>query len=386
MNDPLDRRADLFDSGSDRIRLETKRMTLHLTYRSDPLILQRLDRWDAAIRRDTAAALAGWRTRVVWEAARDANISGSTGIEGNPLTPEQVDQVLSGAAIDADEVHIREVLNYNRALRIGTEAVGRADFEWTGEIIHQVNRAVMDGLPRDTLGGYRGGDDEVYVGIYTGPSPLVVEPLMAELVAWLRSSRGVSTLVRSALLHLNLIAIHPFNDGNGRTARLLAAMALMEDGSPASELISTEAYLRRHRDEYVAVLRSTLGHSYDPENHPFTYWLDFSRDRLLDALPGDIGVVVDALLQAGDPLEWAQLLLMARLSRLRTEQIATMTGRSAPAARALLAAIATRGWLEPQGRTRGRWFAPSSRLLALNLRVPVLMRHLADGGQLELFE
>jgi hypothetical protein len=368
-------------------------MTLHLTYRPDPAIRERLDRWDTAVRRDAAAGLVGWRTRVVWEAARDATISGSTGIEGNPLTPEQVDQVLSGAAIDADETHVREVLNYNRALEIAAEAVARPDFEWTSEIFHQVNRAVMEGLPRDTFGRYRGPGDEVYVGICTGPSPLVVESLMAELVAWLRTSGQTSALVRSALLHLNMIAIHPFNDGNGRTARLLAAMALMEHGVPASELISIEAYLRRHRDQYVAVLRTTLGASYDPDNHPVTAWLDYytrvsidrldARDRMLDALPGDIGVVVDALLQAGDPLEWAQLLLMARLARLRTEQVAALTSRSAPAARAILAAIAARGWLVPQGRTRGRWHAPSARLEALNLRVPALMRRIADGDDLE---
>jgi Fic family protein len=371
-------------------------MTLHLTYRPNPGIRERLDRWDTAARRDVSLAADSWRMLVVWEAARDASVSGSTGIEGNPLTPAQVAEVLGGAAVAAGDVHVREVANYDRALDLARESVSRPDFEWTHEIVHQVNAAVMDGLPRDTRGAYRGPGDDVYVGIYMGPSPLILPTLMTELVAWLRGSGEASTLVRAGLVHLNLIAIHPFSDGNGRTARLLAAMALMEHGIPATELISIEAYLRRNRDEYVAALQTTLGASYDPDNHPVTEWLDYYsrvsldrldvRDRILDALPGDIGIVVSALQDAGNSADWASLLLAGRVSRLRTERVATMTGRSAPAARAMLARIVERGWLVPRGRTRGRWYAPSERLDGLPLRVPTLMRYLADGAPLTMFD
>jgi hypothetical protein len=173
-------------------------------------------------------------------------------------------------------------------------------------------------------------------------------------------------------------------------------MTLMEHGIPATELISIEAYLRRNRDEYIAALRATLGTGHDPDNHPVTDWLDYytrisidrlaARDRVLDALPGDIGVVFAALADAGDPADWAPLLLAARVSRLRTERVATMTGRSSPAARAMLARIVDRGWLTPRGRTRGRWYAPAERLDGLPLRVPALMRNLADGAQLALFD
>ncbi|MEO8274163.1 MAG: Fic family protein [Chloroflexota bacterium] len=374
----------------------SKRMALHLTYMPTEEIRQRLDRWDTAARHGVDLATQNWRMFVVWDAARDASVSGSTGIEGNPLTPAQVNTVLSGGAVDEDDVHVREVVNYNRAIELGRAAVSRPDFEWTHEIVHQVNAAVMDGLPRDTRGSYRGPGDEVFVGIYTGPSPLLVQGFMTELIDWLRASATTSSLVRSALLHLNVIAIHPFNDGNGRTARVLAAMALMEHGIPATELISIEGFIRRHRDEYVAVLRTTLGTGYDPENHATTAWLDYYtrvsldrldvRDRILEALPGDMGVAYAALADAGDPVEWAVILLAARVSRMRTDRVAAMAALSAPAARALLRRIVDAGWMTPQGRTRGRWYAPSARLEALPLRVPTLMRHLAAGDQLSLFE
>lgn len=193
-----------------------------------------------------------------------------------------------------------------------------------------------------------------------------------------------------------MIAIHPFSDGNGRTARILAAMEIVRDGVRSPELISIEAYLRRNRDEYIGALRTTLGPSYDPDNHPATEWLEYytrisldrlqARNRILDALPTDIGILVSALADAGKPLEWGSTLLAARVGRLRTAMLAQLTDRSMPAARAELGRMARAGWLEPRGVTRGRWYAPTERLNALPLRVPELMTLLAAGEQLRLFD
>ena len=331
----------------------------------------------------------------VWPAARDAAVSGSTGIEGNPLDPAAVEEVLAGAAIEADADHIREVENYDRALNLARDAAARPRFTWSHEVIHLINATLMEGLPRDTHGDYRGPGEDVHVGIFTGPSPLAVPALMDELVAWLRGT-GQTPLVRSALLHLNIIAIHPFNDGNGRTARILAAMELVRDGVRSPELISIEAYLRRNRDEYIDALRTTLGPGYDPDNHPVTEWIDYytrisldrleARNRILDALPADIGTLFSALADAGEPVEWSSVLLAARVGRLRTAMLADLTGRSLPAARAELGRLAQAGWLEPRGVTRGRWYAPTERLNALPLRIPELMGLLASGEQLRVFD
>jgi Fic family protein len=366
-------------------------MTIHTQYVPTAAIRERLERWDAEARREVALGPGDWRVFAIWPAARDASVSGSTGIEGNPLDPSQVGEVLAGAAVGADETHIREVANYNRALDLGREAAARIDFTWSHDLIHRLNSAVMDGLPRDTQGDYRGPGEEVHVGIFTGPSPLLVQGLMDELVRWLQASRE-TPLVRSALVHLNCIAIHPFNDGNGRTARILAAMELVRDGVRAPELVSIEAYLRRHRDEYLDALLTTLGPTYDPENHPATFWLDYYtrvsldrlevRNRILDALPTDIGMLVSGLEDAGDSQGWASVLLAARVGRLRTAAIAELTGRSMPAARAELGRMAGAGWLVPRGATRGRWYAPSARLDAVPLRIPGLMQRLASGDQL----
>jgi hypothetical protein len=224
----------------------------------------------------------------------------------------------------------------------------------------------------------------------------MVQSLMDELIDWLRRVDRTPPLIRSALLHLNVIAIHPFNDGNGRTARILAAMELVRDGIRSPELISIEAYLRRNRGEYIDALRTTLGPSYDPDNHPVTEWLDYytrisldrlqARNRILDALPADIGILHSALADAGEPLEWASALLAARVGRLRTAALADLTTRSMPAARAELGRMARAGWLEARGVTRGRWYAPTDRLNSLPLHVPELMNLLAAGDELRRFD
>jgi Fic family protein len=218
---------------------------------------------------------------------------------------------------------------------------------------------------------------------------------MDVLVEWLRGNR-TSPLIRSALLHLNLIAIHPFNDGNGRTSRILSAVELIRDGVSAPELISIEAYLRRNREDYVDMLRTTLGPTYDPDNHPVTEWIDYYtrisldrlevRTRILEAMPTDIGMLFAELEDRGQPVEWAPALLAARVSRLRTTQVAALTNRSVAAARAELARMSGAGWLEARGRTRGRWYAPSERLIAVPLRIPSLMRLMARGEALATFD
>jgi Fic family protein len=360
------------------------------------VVRDRLDQWENAVRRDARLGPGDWRMLAVWPAARDAAVSGSTGIEGNPLDPATVEEVLSGAAVEADADHIREVENYNRALNLARDAAARPGFAWSHEVIHLINATVMEGLPRDTHGDYRGPGEDVFVGIFTGPSPLLVPSLMDELVRWLRGADRTPPLIGSALLHLNVIAIHPFNNGNGRTARILAAMELVRDGIRSPELVSIEAYLRRNRDEYIDALRTTLGPSYDPDNHPVTDWLDYytrisldrlqARNRMLDALPTDIGVLHSALADARQPLEWASALLAARVGRLRTATLADLTNRSMPAARAELGRMARAGWLEARGVTRGRWYAPTDRLNALPLHVPELMSLLAAGEQLSLFD
>ncbi|MFI5259816.1 MAG: Fic family protein [Candidatus Limnocylindrales bacterium] len=354
-------------------------------------VRDRLDRWDDAAR-EPARSPSSWHLAALWTAARSATVAASTAIEGNPLTDAEVQEALGVGTVGSGGAPVREILNYNEAMNIAARAANRPGFEWSEDIIQQINAAVTAGLDVDTHGAYR--IEAVRAGIFQGPHHLVVPELMAQLVTWLRED-GSSSLIRSALVHLNLIAIHPFADGNGRTARILSSLELMRAGVHAPELIAIETYVRDHRGEYIAALRTTLGESYSPEEHSATPWIDYytrislerleARNRLMEAMPNDIGVVALELEEAGENLAWTPILLAARYAPIRTSAMARVFGIPAVTMRTQLAAMVAAGWLTARGRTRSRRYEPSARLVQLPLRSPDLMGALRTGGQLGLW-
>jgi Fic family protein len=353
--------------------------SLHIEYAATPQIQANLSAWDAAIASEGALGRNEGAFLAFWPAASSATTSASTGIEGNPLTPGEVDELLSGRRVDASEVHRREVQNYNSATEYARALSIREAFTWSEEQIHAINAQVMAGLPDDTHGEYRQG--EVNVGIYRAPSPLLVPRFMEALVEWLVTV-DEHPLILSALLHLNVIAIHPFLDGNGRTARVLSSLALMRGGVSSPELVSIEPYLRRNRDEYVDMLRLTLGETYYPEEHQATPWLDYYtrisverlrlRNRVRDTIPNDLGQIYLALSAANEPTDWVPILLAAAIRTVRTNEVAEWTHRSNQAARALLLRMSERGWLTAEGRTRSRRYSAGPALRELPLRTPGL--------------
>ena len=286
-----------------------------------------------------------------------------------------------------------EVVNYNNALDLAETFALTPDFEWSETIIRALNHTVMRNLPDDRQGRYR--DEPVYVaGFYSPPAHEVVARLMHDLVDWLRSAQGEHPLVRTAILHLNMVAIHPFLDGNGRTGRVVCSLEMMRSQVGAPELISVEPYLAEHREEYFERLAATLGPNYQPDRHDATPWvqyyvrlsagrLDFDA-RLREALPLDAGSITQALERASEPLAWGWLVHWASVTPIRTREVADALHRSMPTARALLGAMTAARWLRREGRTRGARYHPGPRLLELDLRTPVIVDRFVNGGTLGL--
>jgi len=125
----------------------------------------------------------------------------------------------------------------------------------------------------------------------------------------------------------------------------------MRCGIGAPELLNVESEIRANTNRYAAVLQTTHGARYNPEEHSATERLEYFaeicvdrlelRNRLTAAVQGDVG------------------LLFMELDR--------------SSVRAMLAAMAAEGWLEPAGERRGRRYGPGHRLLDLPLRTPELM-------------
>lgn len=358
---------------------------LHIAYQMTPRLTALLARWDSQVGEEGPIVQNRWTDIALWPAARSGTVAGSTGIEGNPLTPAQVDQVLSGGQVDASSADVREVLNYNDALDIANRAAVRPDFEWSQELLRRLNAAVTAGLEDDERGEYRSQPVTVG-GVYSPPEQQLLAALMARLVGWLRSPRDEHPLIQAGLTHLNVVSIHPWVNGNGRTARVAGSLMLMRCGVGSPELLNIEARIRADREGYAAVLQETHGATYDPDNHAATAWLEYfaeicverlaMRNRVAAAVPSDLGLLWMELQDPPRPTQWPVILLSARLAPIRTTRMAEMLELSPARVRAMLGAMAEGGWLEAVGERRGRRYIAGPRLLQLPLRTPELMDRL----------
>jgi Fic family protein len=347
--------------------------------------------WDERIAGEPPVALHRWASLAVWPVARSATVAASTGIEGNRLSLQQVEDVLAGDAVAGRRSDIRDVRNYNRALDIANRAAIRSDFEWTQELLRRLNATIIDGLEDDERGEYRSGP--VVVGMYEPPDHRLVPGLMRQLVEWLAAEGDEHTLVRAGLAHLDVVSIHPWRNGNGRTARVVGSLSLMRRGIAAPELVNIEAVIRAQPDAYVAALREAQGPTYQPDRHAATAWLEYFaglavdrldlRTRLDAAIQADFGLLALELDAAGRPLDWAPFLLAARVGPVRTSEVASRLGLSSSRARAMLAAAVATGWLSARGDRRGRRYVAGDRLSVLPMRTPDIMDRLRRGRPVE---
>lgn len=192
----------------------------------------------------------------------------TTAIEGNTLTEEQVDGILRGTfqTPPSRNYQEREVRNVLEALEGIDETIAKGDHPViTPELIRSFNRKVLEGTnyePHVVPGSYR--SDSVVVAGYRGAPAQDCAYLIERLCQWIESDLFTSTdpelrfalAVASAIYaHLYIAWIHPFGDGNGRTARLLEFLILARCGMvplPAAHLLSNHYNLTR--DQYYREL------------------------------------------------------------------------------------------------------------------------------------
>lgn len=108
----------------------------------------------------------------------------------------------------------------------------------------------------------------------------ILEP--TEAVDWLeRGDLDAPAVVRAAMAHLHVVAIHPFRDGNGRVARITQSLVLAREGMVSFEFASIEEYLGERTQDYYEVLERTQAGSYKPERSG-QEWVEFCVDAHID--------------------------------------------------------------------------------------------------------
>jgi Fic family protein len=221
----------------------------------------------------------------------------TTAIEGNTLSEDQVREVIENRAElpPSKQYLAQEVRNVIGAYNEVVEAVmDDPKAKLTPEHFKRWNALILRGL--DVEDGVEPGvfrHKGVVVGNYRAPSSVDVEFLMQRLCDWLNGDdfkapegrpemRAPLTIVKAIVAHLYLVWIHPFGDGNGRTARLLELQVLLSAGfpTPATQLLSN--HYNQTRSEYYRQLNAA-SRSGDPI--PFvTYALRGFVDGLAEQL------------------------------------------------------------------------------------------------------
>jgi len=205
----------------------------------------------------------------------------STAIEGNILNIKQVEDILEGREIDAPLRDIYEVKNYLRAIKY-IEKFVKEKKQISKRLILIVHRLVTDKtLPKVQCGHYRrskiyvvrrklGMPDEI---IYTGPSANKVPGLIEGLISWIKKSQkqNIHPIIVAGIVHRELAAIHPFSDGNGRTARSLATFILYQRNFNLRGLFALEDYYNKNRPAYYKAIN--VGKKYSQMD--FTKWLEY---------------------------------------------------------------------------------------------------------------
>lgn len=202
----------------------------------------------------------------------------STSIEGNPLSLEEVTDLLEGREVTAHPREKREVLNYVEVLDyIDREYQSRPDKAVTEDTIRQLHRLVVRGiLPEHEAGRYR--QVPVVVGIpatgevrFRPPDWDEVPRLAADLVAWLNSpqANALMSVLQAGIAHYECVRIHPFVDGNGRTARALATLVLYKRGFDTKRFFALEEYYNVDRQSYYEALAAA------DQSGDLTEWLEY---------------------------------------------------------------------------------------------------------------
>ena len=154
----------------------------------------------------------------------------SNGIEGNTLTLRETQIVLEGITVGGKTLteHL-EAINHEKAILYLDDLVkdNNPITEWNIKSIHQL---ILKDIDNENAGRYRKENVTIKGAMHIPPEFIKIPELMGKLILNYETWNKYHPIIRAALLHGELVKIHPFIDGNGRTSRLIMNLHLMNKG------------------------------------------------------------------------------------------------------------------------------------------------------------
>lgn len=205
----------------------------------------------------------------------------SSAIEGAYSTRAKAHELIqSGKAPETKDE--RMIVNNYEALRF---VLDHLDVPINEAITLEIARILTEGtLEGGTKPGWRDGPVQVVSGrqeiVYVAPAADKIRPMLDDLFAFL-ALEDIHPVIKACVVHIYFVTIHPLFDGNGRTARALAYMILLQAGYDFFRQIPISGLLAQERSKYYKTIRA----SQNPENgNDFTFFMEYYADMLLRSI------------------------------------------------------------------------------------------------------
>jgi Fic family protein len=223
----------------------------------------------------------------------------SNAIEGNTLTRRETAVVIEkGLTVGGKSLkeHL-EATNHAHALDYVRSMAHKKPEEISVKDIFSIHELILKGIDNENAGCYRNVAVRISGSTVILPNARKVADLMEAFNEWLRTANDMHPVALASEAHYRLVSIHPFIDGNGRTARLLMNLILIMCGYPPAII------RKRDRLAYIGALeKAQLGGSKEPYEKIIIDAVNRSLNIYLNAVQGELSqgdLDTDALLKIG---------------------------------------------------------------------------------------
>ena len=338
----------------------------------------------AALRRYVTAELPGW-TDLLTRMTRARALAASNSAAGVHVSEED-----AIAAIDredpanTDRDTWQAVVGYRQATDYILQLRRSPSFAITEDGLLAVHFMICQSDREANPGRYRPGwlcirntstGDVVHEGVDRDR----LEPLVRELLDYVNDGQVESVLLRAAMTHLNLVMLHPFTDGNGRTARCIHTAMLANDRTVAPAFSSIEEYIDHNQRAYHDVLAEVGGGGWRPERNAKP-WVRFClrahyrqaqtllrRTREMERVHAELAELVET---CGFPDRTVLALLQAAFGiRFRNTSYRVSADVSQNLASRDLKALVDAKLLVPEGNRRSRSYSASPMVAEIRRRL-----------------
>ena len=301
-----------------------------------------------------------------------ASVGSSTRIEGAKLSDNEVERLLAGLDIASFQSRDEEeVAGYAEVIE--TVLANWDAIDLSNSHIKQLHRDLLRHVDKDARhrGEYKTLDNHVEAFDADGKSlgvifqtapPFETPRRMTDLIDWTKSNlegRELHALIVIAIFTVVFLAIHPFQDGNGRLSRLLTTLLLLRAGYDYAPYSSLESVVERNKEAYYLALCRTQG-TIETDTPDWQPWLSFFLQSLQQQKNELATKLARERLVLGDlPELSARILEMCRTrERITVAEAVRLTGANRNTIKDHLRALTHAGHLDRHGAGRGSWYSP----------------------------